>query len=309
MSLRDSESDFARLGASLTPRAPGAHLQQPGEQNSGLVDMRALYAASVEQVMQRAQAARARPPVVAFQPVAFDAVAFDPVAVDEEPMVLPRQGSGWLPVVAVLMVLAAAGSVFVVSTTVPEVVRARTMLVPAAMRAKTIVVDVAMRADAVVAARVDRLLGRPVPVAIPVSAQPPLAPAAPPVAPAPLPAPPASQVEGAAAPIAIVDAKTAPASTPPARAPVPHGQPRPQAAGDTRSTMRAPRRPVPASPPAMAATPAKPATAQDAPPPATAKVAADPAKAAPAAGGADSKPMSLDDMIRRAVEAESKRKP
>jgi hypothetical protein len=59
----------------------------------------------------------------------------------------------------------------------------------------------------------------------------------------------------------------------------------------------------------MAATPAKPATAQDAPPPATAKVAADPAKAAPAAGGADSKPMSLDDMIRRAVEAESKRKP
>jgi hypothetical protein len=302
MSLRDSESDFGgRLGASLTPRVPGARVREPGEQNSGLVDIRALYAASVEQVMQRAQAARAWPPVVA-----FDLVAFDPVAVDEEPVVLPRRRLGWLPITAVLLVLATTGSLFVASSNVPAVMHAKTTLVPAAMRAKATIVGVAMRAEAAVVARVDRLTGRPLPVAAPVGVQPPEAPpvtpAPPPVAPALL-APPASQVGEAAPPMTVVDANAAPASAPPARAPVTRGHALPKAAADIRSTTRAPKHPGSANPPATAATPA------EAPEPATVKAAPEPAKVpAPAAGGADAKPMSLDDMIRRAVETESKRK-
>lgn len=157
MSLRDSESDVGgRLGASLTPRVPGAHVQEPGEQNSGLVDIRALYAASVNHVVQRAQAARARPPVV----------AFNPVAIDDEPVVLPRQRMGRLPVTGMLLVLATAGGLFVAysdapvavharATVAPAVVHAKTTLAPVVMRATTTMVDVAIRAEAGVVARLD----------------------------------------------------------------------------------------------------------------------------------------------------------
>jgi hypothetical protein len=59
-----------------------------------------------------------------------------------------------------------------------------------------------------------------------------------------------------------------------------------------------------------ATTPAKATAAREAPEAPTVKATPEPAKAlAPSPGAADSKPMSLDDMIRRAVEAESKRKP
>lgn len=73
---------------------------------------------------------------------------------------------------------------------------------------------------------------------------------------------------------------------------------------------RAPRHPGSTNPPGTTATPTNASAAEDeAREPAAVKAAPEPAKAAvPAPGGADSKPMSLDDMIRRAVEAESKHK-
>jgi hypothetical protein len=312
MSLRDSESDFGgRLGASLTPRVPVARVQEPGEQNSGLVDIRALYAASVEQVMQRAQAARAWPPVVAFEPVDSD-----PVPVDEEPFVLPRRRLGWFSITVVLLVLATTGGRFVASSNVPEVVHAKTTLVPVVMRAKTAVVGVAIRAEAAVVTRVDQLTGRPVPVAAPVGVQPP---EAPPFTPAPtllVPAsalalsPPAPRVGEAAPSMTVVDAKAAPVSTPPARAAITRGHAPPKAAADVRGTARAPKYPGATNVPAMAAAPAKAAAAAEAPGPAATKAAPEPARApAGAPRGADSKPMSLEDMIRGAVEAESKRRP
>jgi hypothetical protein len=324
MALRDSQSDVGgRLGASLTPRVPVAHVQERGKQNSGLVDIRALYAASVEHVMQRAQAVRARPPVVAFDPVAVE---------EEEPLVLPRQKIGWLPVTVVLLALAAAGSLFVASSNVPAVMHAKatlapavmhakTTLVPLAMRAETTCVDVALRAEAALVARVDRLIGRPLPVAPPVSAQPPeappVAPAPPPVATAPAPSLPTSPLGEAAPPVAVVDAKAASHSAPAARAPVTriHALPKAAAdikpAADIRPTTLAPKHPSSGNPPAMTATtPAKATAAREAPEAPTVKATPEPAKAlAPSPGAADSKPMSLDDMIRRAVEAESKRKP
>jgi hypothetical protein len=288
-------------------------VQEPGEQNSGLVDIRALYAASVEQVMRRAQAARARPPVVAFDPVAFDPVAFDPVAFDDEPVVLPRRRLGWLPVMVVLLALATAGGLFVARSNVPAVMYAKATLAPAAIRAETTITGAAMRAEATVVAHVDRLIGRPLLVAAPVGVQPP----APPVAPAPLPvattpalSPPVSQVGEAAPPAAVVDARTAPASALPARTLVTRGHPLPKAPADTQSTTRTVTHPRSANPPPTATTPAKAGAAEQAPEPATVKAAPEPARApAPAPAGADSKPLSLDDMIRQAVEAESKRKP
>jgi hypothetical protein len=56
---QESETELAgKLAASLTPRIQQMQLQQRGEQSSGLFDIGAMYAASVEQVMRRAQAAR-----------------------------------------------------------------------------------------------------------------------------------------------------------------------------------------------------------------------------------------------------------
>jgi hypothetical protein len=56
---QESETELAgKLAASLTPRIQQLPLQQRGEQNSGLFDIGAMYAASVEQVMRRAQKAR-----------------------------------------------------------------------------------------------------------------------------------------------------------------------------------------------------------------------------------------------------------
>jgi len=59
---QESDTELAgQLAASLTPRIQSMRatpLQQRGEQNSGLFDIGAMYAASVEQVMLRAQKAR-----------------------------------------------------------------------------------------------------------------------------------------------------------------------------------------------------------------------------------------------------------
>lgn len=59
MARQESETQLAgQLAASLTPRISHVPLQQRGDQNSGLFDIGAMYAASVEQVMRRAQAVR-----------------------------------------------------------------------------------------------------------------------------------------------------------------------------------------------------------------------------------------------------------
>jgi hypothetical protein len=59
MTTHDSESEIAgRLGASLTPSVPRIAVQHRGEQSSGLFDIGAMYAASVEQVMRRARTVR-----------------------------------------------------------------------------------------------------------------------------------------------------------------------------------------------------------------------------------------------------------
>jgi hypothetical protein len=59
MTTHDSESELAgRLGASLTPRVPRITVQHRGEQSSGLFDIGAMYAANVEQIMRRARAVR-----------------------------------------------------------------------------------------------------------------------------------------------------------------------------------------------------------------------------------------------------------
>jgi hypothetical protein len=59
MARHESKTELAgQLAASLTPRLHEMPLQQAGAQNSGLFDISAMYAASVEQVMRRAQKAR-----------------------------------------------------------------------------------------------------------------------------------------------------------------------------------------------------------------------------------------------------------
>jgi hypothetical protein len=65
MARQNSESQLAgRLAASLTPRVSQLPLQHRGEQSSGLLDLGVLYSASVQQVMERARLARDAPTVV-----------------------------------------------------------------------------------------------------------------------------------------------------------------------------------------------------------------------------------------------------
>jgi hypothetical protein len=129
MPRQDSDTKLAvKVAASLTPRlphVPHVSLQQRGEQNSGLFDIGALYAASTQLATARAQRARQAPPVMGV----IDAPAAQAfrhpetirpyeVEVDEliEVAGLPRRGRvGWFGVavawlgVATLGLAAAAG--------------------------------------------------------------------------------------------------------------------------------------------------------------------------------------------------------
>jgi hypothetical protein len=260
MTTHDSESELAgRLGASLTPRVPRITLQHRGEQSSGLFDIGAMYAASVEQVMRRARAVR--PPVFglaqsaqaspvhawARTPDLQHAIEIDLDAQLCEPVVRAR-GVGWFGVAVAWLATTAIG--FTVATTVPA--------------------HSVRRAAPALAAVVQT-----VPVATPSVAMP--APAAP--APAAMPT-------------------TAATMQPPASAPEPVSAAAPKKIGVTpRPRTLAPARPVqteaaPAAPQPQRAT----SSPESSPPPKTA-----PATSPPASGGS-----SLEDLMRKAVEADSK---
>jgi hypothetical protein len=131
MTTQDSESELAgRLGASLTPRVPRITVQQRGEQNSGLFDVGALYAASVEQVMRRARVAQ--PPVFGIAGVAQPAPVALPstwgataarvqrVQVEEIDIDLflgRSRGVGWFGVAVAWLATTALGAT--IATTVP----------------------------------------------------------------------------------------------------------------------------------------------------------------------------------------------
>jgi len=264
MTTHDSDIELAgKLAASLTPRVPRITAAHRGEQSSGLFDIGALYAASVEQVMRRARTAREQPPVLGVVGVArpFPGSPIRPWApaparelvasvIDPEPEPVVRaRGVGWFGVAIAWLATAAIGA-------------AAATMVPA--HSVTI-----FRGHA------------PLPVA------PAIVPVATPAAPVP-----AVAVTPAPSPVASQPAALAPVATP--------GDVRPRKASGAAHLHI--RRAVPRAAPAEAAAPAtepKAApTAAEAPP---ARVEAP--SPAPAAGGS-----SLEDLMRRAVEADAKRR-
>jgi len=287
MTTNDSESDLAgKLGASLTPRVPRITIQQRGEQNSGLFDIGALYAESVEQVMRRARTGREQPPPVLGVAAAARPVPESPpnpwagaparhqlLALDIDPglePVVPAPGRGSFGIVVAWLATAVIGATVATTLVAHTVARGR---------AST---------PAVVAAA-------PTAVAMPATALAAI-PASPPPALPSLPAPPA--------PFVAVKA-VAPVSEP-ALAPLPK-----KAGGAAHFRTRHVVRSAPADAPAQAApTPVSETaapTAEEPPPkaaaPSPAPAAPSPAPvAAPASGGA-----SLEEMMRRAVEADAKK--
>ncbi len=299
---QESDTELAgQLAASLTPRIQAMRpmpLQQRGEQNSGLFDIGAMYAASVEQVMRRAQRARkpamgvvAAPPSIAAPYVAqaaqaqhgYAEYAREPAEVYEDVDLageyvviagLPRSGRIGRFAVAVAW-LATATLAAAIST-----------LVPAHGLKKEVAPLVAAPAPAPVIAPSPE----PAIATVSLSALPsagPTAAIAPIAAAAPTPATP------------TVTAASAPAANPNVTASLPH--PRPAAPAHPRAAAHA------SAADAAPASVAKGAAASPADsPPATLKVAptkpaAAAAPAAPASGG------SLEDLIRQAVAAEAKK--
>jgi hypothetical protein len=125
---QDSESELAgRVAASLTPRVH-TPLQQGGEQNSGLFDIGALYAASRDLATRRAQQARQPPRVIdaaaarAFSQPAPASIRPYEVEVEDVELLdvagLPRRGRiGWFGVAVAWLVVSTLG--LAVATGVP----------------------------------------------------------------------------------------------------------------------------------------------------------------------------------------------
>jgi hypothetical protein len=270
MTTNDSESELAgKLGASLTPRVPRITTQHRGEQSSGLFDLGALYAASVDQVMKRARTVREQPPVVGIAEIA-PPVSESPLApwpgalvgqqaavadfeadAESEPRLRAR-GIGWFGIVVAWFAVAGIGAV--VATMLPAHTFAR---------------------------------GRaPVPAAVAVA--PVAVTAPPPTLPTSLPST-VSPVPAAAKPIAATP-EPAPAIPPKKASPATYVRQRP-AVRSAPADVPAPT-PPPAKTAAMAETPAPKAAAPSTPP-----------ATQPATGGD-----SLEAMMRRAVEADAKRR-
>jgi hypothetical protein len=259
MTTQDSESELAgRLGASLTPRVPRITVQQRGEQNSGLFDVGALYAASVEQVMRRARVAQppvfgiagvAQPAPVAL-PSAWGATAARVQRVEEEEIDIDlflgrSRGVGWFGVAVAWLATTALGAT--IATTVPAHTVARG-------HASALVVAATAPAVAPTTAVVAPAAPPPMVVSAPVAETPSVAVA---VAPA----------------VAVKKAMI-----------VTHARTRPVAASVAADVTPTPQ-------------PQK-AVSVEAPPPPKTAVASSP----PAAGGA-----SLEELMRRAVEADAKK--
>jgi hypothetical protein len=299
---QESDTELAgQLAASLTPRIQSMRptpLQQRGEQNSGLFDIGAMYAASVEQVMLRAQKAR--------KPVMGAAAA--PLSVAHSYAAQAQHGyAAYAPQVEygrepaeVYEDVDLAGEYVVIAG------------LPTSGRIGRFALAVAWLAMATLAAAISTLVpahGLKKEVAPVVAAPAP----APPPAVAPTPAPAIATVSLSALPSAAAAATPTPAtvtaasvtgaapSAPtanlPATASLPHA--RPAAPAHPRAAVHA--APVDAAP-APVAKVAAPADS----PPATLKAApAKPAPAAPAAAPASGG--SLEDLIRQAVAAEAKK--
>jgi hypothetical protein len=289
MTRQNSESQLGgHLAASLTPRVSSMPKQHRREQLSGLIDIGALYAASVEQVMNRARAAR--PPVVAHarphaahfpaqrqQQVVRNAYAvrYDDAALLEAAGVLPRRGVGWFGVAVAWLATAVIGAT--VATTVPAHANVHTHLAAIA--------PVAAAPSA------------PLPVARPVAV--------------PTPALPSGEVSVESLPLVTatnpssVTTSATPSATPkalPKVAPQAHSHvasapPEAPAPAQHAEASAAPTRgaAIEKAPPAEKAAPADKAPAAEAPP----------AKAAAASAPAPA-PGSLEDLMRRAVEADAK---
>jgi hypothetical protein len=300
MTTHDSESEVSeselagKLGASLTPRVPRITVQHRGEQSSGLFDLGALYAAaSVDQVMKRARTVRDQPPVVGIAEIVApvqesplhpwprasvrqEAPAGEFEADPEPELAVRARGTGWFGVAGAWFAVALIGAAVA------------TMMLPGPTFAR------ARAAASAAVARVRGVAGAPVAVtAAPPALPTPPALAAPPVLPSPptLPAsaPSTTSVLAAAHPV-VATPEPAPAAPPKKAAPATYARPRPAV------------RSAPADAPAPTPPPAKAAAIAETPAP-KAVVPSTPATQ-PAAGG-DS---SLEAMMRRAVEADAKRR-
>jgi hypothetical protein len=274
MTTHDSESEIAgRLGASLTPSVPRLAVQHRGEQSSGLFDIGAMYAASVEQVMRRARTVRepsvrelaqgarsaAAAPLHAWSraPYPQRAIEIDLTGEGFEPeqpaRIVRARGVGWFGVAVAWLATAALGAT--VATSLPA------HTVPRAAPALAVVAT------------------------------------APVLAPTPAPAAPPSLVVASTAiavttpPPAAIQSNLPPGAPDSASAAAPK---KPNAAPHPR-TM-APARTVSAEAAAPVAQPQKAVA-----PTTTSPSKTTPSTAPPAAGGS-----SLEDLMRRAVEADSK---
>jgi hypothetical protein len=292
VSRQGSDTELAgQVAASLTPRLNHLPIQRRGEQNSGLIDIGAIYAASVEQVMRRAQKAKPAAltiadtlghPIANVAPqrtqvprVAEPVEEYEDVDLAAEyvviPGIVPRGRIGWFATAVSWLATAtlAAG----VATMVPAH-RVKGELVPAkvAAAAPATAPPAAAPVPASAPAATTTATGTTDVTALPVAPR--EVPAA--AAPAPVVVAPKSHL------VAPLPARSRPA----ARAAVADTAPNPVVAPAAKK-------------PAVVADSAPPAVKAAAP-----KVvpAAAPAAAAPASGG------SLEDLIRQAVAAESAKK-
>jgi hypothetical protein len=314
MTWQNSETELgAKLGASLTPRVSADIGQPRGEQNSGLIDIRSLYAATTAHAVRRAQAARVPPRTVA--PVAaapstqhaeYLDVELDELEADDAVAYgLPRKRSRFGRATIVLLMVAVGAGVVEIAP-IPQLAGAKAIVDTAAWRARTAIDVVAPRAIPAVEAlagsarsTLEARLGLSQPTQ-------PLAPPvvgtqAPAVAPAVVVTPAPSTVAptpGTASPAAVAVASALPVSV--VAAPV---EMKAHAAAPAMPAVHA-MAPRPSRAHAKSPSPAQPQPAAKAAP----APAKEPVKALPAApAAADSSATSLEDLIRKEVQAESKR--
>jgi hypothetical protein len=272
MARFDLESSLkATLAASLTPSAPRITAEHRDEQSSGIVDVGALYAASLEHVMQRARrelpaslrGTRALRPAPFAPPWTTPELELDDadllVEFDGIPGLRAARGVGWFGVAVAWLMTATMGAI--VATTLPAHVGSHAL---------------------------SRTLARAA-----------ISPATPTAAPpAPAPATPWTAIP-TATPTATATPTPTATATPTIQAPA---APRAVTARPISAAPHLVARPVPVQAPASTAPAQAPAskTVAAAAPSAPAVPVAPAAAAAPASTNVD-----LDELIRRAVKAEA----
>jgi hypothetical protein len=336
MARQDSRTDLAgRLGASLTPRVSTASSQR--ERNSGLFDMSALYTEAFDQVMRRARAEvhlapLARAPRLPWPPPASpglsDSRYLRPLAPELEmdvpvdfgdPFAVRRsrgRGLGWFGIAIAWLATVTIGAVL--ATTVPahafprSSVRAAVAL-PAVLKPSTpdstMVFAPAAAWTAVPVTQTHQVAIAAPAIAAVASAAPAIAAvasAAPAIAAVASAAPAIAAVASAApaiAAVASVPITAAPAARPDLPSPAAPAPRRLPKAMETPASLAsvATARPTPAPAPVSVAPVVAPAPVSVAPP----SPRAAPEKPRVVAGPASSAGMSLEDLIRHEVQAES----